>query len=48
MFEGATLKVEEILGWCRKGPPGARVSGVDTTFEPFKGEFKHFEIRYGY
>ncbi len=48
LFEGATLKVEEILGWCRKGPPGARVSGVDTTFEPFKGEFKHFEIRYGY
>ena len=48
LFEGATLKVEEILGWCHKGPPGARVSGVDIAFEPFKGEFKHFEIRYGY
>jgi len=48
LFEGATLKVEEILGWCHKGPPGARVSSVDIAFEQYKGEFKRFEIRYGY
>ena len=48
LFEGETLKVEEILGWCHKGPSGARVNSVDITFEPYKGEFKRFEIRYGY
>lgn len=48
LFEGETLKVEEVLGWCHKGPSGARVSGVDITFEPYKGEFKRFDIRYGY
>ena len=48
LFEGETLKVEELLGWCHKGPSGARVSSVDIAFEPYKGEFKRFEIRYGY
>ncbi len=48
LFEGETLKVEEILGWSHKGPSGARVSSVDIEFEPYKGEFKRFEIRYGY
>jgi acylphosphatase len=48
LFEGETLKVEEVLGWCHKGPSGARVNTVDVTFEPYKGEFKGFDIRYGY
>jgi acylphosphatase len=48
LFEGETLQVEEMLGWCHKGPSGARVSSVDIVFEPYKGEFKRFEIRYGY
>lgn len=48
LFEGETRKVEEALGWCHKGPPGARVTSVDISYEPYKGEFQHFEIRYGY
>jgi acylphosphatase len=48
LFEGEAKKVEEIIGWCHKGPPGARVSKVDILWEPYKGEFKLFEIRYGY
>jgi len=48
LFEGETLKVEAVLGWCHKGPSGARVSSVDISYEPYKGEFKRFEIRYGY
>ena len=45
LFEGETLKVEEILGWSHKGPCGARVSNVDITFAPYKGEFTRFDIR---
>jgi acylphosphatase len=49
LFEGEAKKVEEIIGWCHKGPPGARVSKVDILWEPYnKGEFKLFKIRYGY
>jgi len=48
LFEGETKKVEEIIGWCHKGPPGARVNKVDIIWEPYKGEFKLFEIRHGY
>jgi len=48
LFEGEKKKVEEILGWCHKGPSGAQVSGVDISWEPYKGEFMRFDIRYGY
>jgi len=47
LFEGETLKVEEILGWCHKGPSGAVVDNVKILYEPYKGEFKHFDILYG-
>jgi acylphosphatase len=48
LFEGEKKKVEEILGWCYKGPPGAQVSEVNVFWEPYKGEFHQFDIRYGY
>ncbi len=47
VFEGEKKKVEEIVGWCHRGPSGAEVSNVDIAWEPFRGEFVHFEIRYG-
>ncbi len=48
LFEGEKKKVEEIIGWCHKGPPGARVTKVDIAWEPYKGEFKRFDVRYGW
>ncbi len=47
VFEGDAKKVEEIVGWCHRGPSGAEVSKVDITWEKFRGEFTHFDIRYG-
>jgi acylphosphatase len=47
VFEGETKKVEEIVGWCHRGPAGAQVSSVDVSWEPFQQEFGHFDIRYG-
>jgi len=32
---------------CYRGPAGARVSKVDVSWEPYTGEFGHFDIRYG-
>ncbi len=48
LFEGEKKKVEEIVAWCYKGPPGAKVTNVDLTWETYKGEFKHFDVRYGW
>ena len=48
LFEGEKKKVEELVAWCYKGPPGARVMKVDLGWEPYKGEFRHFDVRYGW
>ncbi len=47
LFEGEKKKVEEIVGWCHRGPSGAEVSSVDISWEKFRGEFSQFDIRYG-
>jgi acylphosphatase len=47
LFEGPTKKVEAIVGWCHRGPAGAKVNSVDIAWEPYTREFDHFEIRYG-
>ena len=48
LFEGEKKKVEELVAWCYKGPPGARVMKVDLGWEPYKGEFRYFDVRYGW
>ena len=47
VFEGSKKPVEEIVGWCHRGPSGARVSRVEVSWEPFTGEFSSFNVRYG-
>jgi len=47
VFEGEKKKVEEIVGWCHRGPSGASVSKVEIVWEPYSREFVHFDIRYG-
>jgi acylphosphatase len=34
VFEGPEQAVEDILAWCREGPPDARVDRVDVRAEP--------------
>lgn len=46
VFEGEKEKVEEMLNWAKKGPPGAKVDRVEVKWEEYKGEFKNFEIKY--
>lgn len=47
VFEGGKKAVEEIVGWCHRGPSGAVVKNVDVAWEPYLGEFGGFDIRYG-
>jgi acylphosphatase len=44
LIEGPRPKVEEMLGWCRRGPALARVDTVDVRWEDPSGEFPDFRI----
>jgi len=46
LAEGEKQSLEELLAWCGKGPPGARVDKLKHCWEEYKGEFSSFSIRY--
>lgn len=46
VFEGPKEKVEELIRWCHQGPPGASVQRVEVQWEPYRGEFQDFGVRY--
>jgi acylphosphatase len=46
VFEGEKENVETLIEFCRRGPPGARVTKVDVTWEDYTGQFKSFTIRF--
>jgi acylphosphatase len=48
VFEGEESAVDQLVRWCRKGPPGAHVRDVEIHPEPYTGEFSNFSIRHGY
>jgi acylphosphatase len=48
VFEGEQENVKKLIEFCKRGPPGARVTSIDVIWENYTGEFRDFEIRYGY
>lgn len=46
VFEGEREGVERLVEFCRRGPPGARVTKVEVSWEDYKGEFRDFRIRW--
>ena len=45
-FEGEKTKVEQMVAWCRQGPPSARVDRVEARYGEFCGAGEGFEVRY--
>jgi acylphosphatase len=43
-FEGPASAVDEVVTWCKAGPPRARVDNVEVTSIPPIGE-KNFHVR---
>jgi acylphosphatase len=37
-FEGEEAAVEALVGWCRRGPAGARIDAVEVDDEEPRGE----------
>lgn len=46
VFEGAKVKVDAVLDWCRQGPRLAKVDKVDVTWQPFEDAFESFEVTF--
>lgn len=44
--EGEKAQLEKLISMMKMGPPAARVKEVKAVWQPFKNEFKHFEIKY--
>jgi acylphosphatase len=43
--EGERAAVEALVAWCRRGPPAARVSGVEVAWGEATGAEGRFEVR---
>ena len=45
--EGEEEAVNALIEFCKRGPPMARVTSVDLTWENYSGEFDGFKIKCG-
>jgi len=46
IFEGERSRVEEVVAWCRQGPPASIVKQVSISEQPFTGEWDRFNVTY--
>lgn len=44
VFEGDKTVVDNMLAWCRKGPPYAYVDHVDIHWQPYQGDLLDFRV----
>ena len=44
VFEGDKAVVENMLAWCRKGPPYAYVDQIDIDWQPYQGDLADFRV----
>ena len=46
VFEGPVDLLHNMIDWCREGPPGAHVTGIDEKWSDYTGEHEGFSGRY--
>lgn len=46
LAEGERVRLEQLVVWCRGGPPGAVVTALDVKWQEASGEFTGFVVRY--
>ncbi len=46
VIEGSRQQVNDLIDWCRHGPPIARVDHLDIQWEEYSGSYAGFEIRH--
>ena len=45
VIEGEEKNIRKIIDFCRKGPPAAKVTNVEVSWETYSGTFDDFETR---
>jgi acylphosphatase len=43
LFEGEETAVKVLEEYCHRGPSSAIITNVDSTWEPYRGEFSDFK-----
>jgi len=46
LIQGGVQAVDQVIAWCRQGPPAARVDEVQIVSEAFDPDLSRFEVRY--
>jgi acylphosphatase len=46
VFEGKRSAIEDMLAWCRQGPPYAAVDEILVDWQPYRGDLEDFKIAY--
>jgi len=46
IFEGEETAIQQMIAFCHKGPPYAKVDHVEVIPEKYRGEYNRFEIWY--
>ena len=46
MLEGKKGNIEEVVEWCRSGPPAAAPSNLEIKWLNYSGSFNDFTMRY--
>ena len=44
--EGRKQALDELVSWCRKGPPSSRIDKVSADFGKAENEFTNFKIEH--
>ena len=44
VVEGEKRAVDDFVAWCRRGPPSARVEGVEVRHRTCRDEFRTFTV----
>ena len=44
LAQGEKEKIEKLITWCKKGPPGAGVTDVKVEWQEVKEEFREFGV----
>ncbi|MCP4401155.1 MAG: acylphosphatase [bacterium] len=45
-IEGDESAVEQMLDWCRQGPPSARITDISIEQFPYSGSYFSFDVKF--
>ena len=46
LLEGEDAAVDQMVVWCKTGPPAARVDDIEIIEKPYMGNMRSFHISY--